>query len=1054
MPRGALDNMREVFLGGLVLFLFVGYAQAQIDRASLTGTLIDASGAVIPDVKIEAVALDTQLHFETLTNKQGVYRLTALPVGNYVVTTTRQGFESIEIKDIKLQVGETRTLNLQLKVGALLEKIEVPATTTPLQQTSSELGGVIEREQIANLPANGRNWASMLLLAPGAIDDGGGDQRTIRFAGRARDDNNFTMDGVDSTGIQEQAQKSQTRLQVSQESIQEYRVSSSLYTAEHGAGAGGQIDVISKTGTNEFHGGLFEYLRNSALDDRAFVDPPKIPPFRLNQFGGSLGGPMVKSRTFFFVSYEGLRQFQATTLTAPVPSAGLRAAILATSPQMAPILQAYPNGNSSFSVCNNPTVDPCTDNFVHAGNTTINEDSFLVRIDHRFTDRTSMFGRFSRDVSYTDAPLGNLFDRQRLFIHPENLALSLTHVFSSSVVNQFTFGVNRVPYRNPQVGAFRQNFEVDTDNFDVLYNDAEDIEVGTTFAEIDNLTITHGRHTFKMGGEFRRIQLNQGITTNNILAFTDDSSLINDSLNSALLRPPWATRGFRRFFVLPYFQDEWRVGPGLTLNLGLRWEYYSVPHEVLNRVRIFDAQRCIVNHQPGDQPGICPANSPLYFPNYRNFDPRVGIAWSPGFLHDKTVIRSGFGIYHGAGQNDDVNGALESSSIPTSLSSANIPTLSYPIDPFIPLASLGGNPRALQRDKRDLYVEQWGLTVAQELPRSFVFEASYIGSHGVRLFARNYINVCTVPPYAPVSPCSRPLPQFDQIDIKRNNGTSTFHGLNLSLQRTFTKGWLWQTQYILSHSINDGSVGGGEANAPENVACIRCDRGPSVFDVRHNVVTSSVYELPIGPGRRFWTTSGGVGKLLEGWSVSGIGIFHTGHPITVLFGPSASNIPDGNDQSDQRPDVVQGVSIIPPGGATQSVWINPAAFQSPPTDSMGNLLRFGDAGRGLVRAPHVWQIDFTLAKQTRITEWLSLEFRADAFNIFNHKQLGDPAKITLDFINADANGNPTFGSLSTPGDFGMINTTVNFNNNNDNFGPGNTGTGLPRQIQFSLRLKF
>jgi Carboxypeptidase regulatory-like domain len=174
MPRAALDSTRKVFVGGLVLFLFVGYTQAQIDRASLTGTLIDASGAVIPDVKIEAVALDTQLHFETLTNKQGVYRLTALPVGNYVVTTTRQGFESIEIKDIKLQVGETRTLNLQLKVGAVLEKIEVPATTTPLQQTSSELGGVIEREQIANLPANGRNWASMLLLAPGAIDDGRG----------------------------------------------------------------------------------------------------------------------------------------------------------------------------------------------------------------------------------------------------------------------------------------------------------------------------------------------------------------------------------------------------------------------------------------------------------------------------------------------------------------------------------------------------------------------------------------------------------------------------------------------------------------------------------------------------------------------------------------------------------------------------------------------------------------------------------------------------------------------------------------------------------------
>ncbi len=406
MPGAQFVSLRSVFLGSLVLLLILGYAHAQIDRASLTGILTDASGAVIPEVKIDAVAVDTQLHYETVTNKQGTYRLTALPIGSYVVTVTFKGFESVEIKDIKLEVGETRTLNLRLKVGAIHEKMEVMSTTDPMQQTSAEVGSVIQGEQIANLPANGRNWASMLLLAPGAIDDGGGDQRTIRFAGRARDDNNFTMDGVDSTGIQEQAQKSQTRLQVSQEAIQEYRVSSSLYTAEHGAGAGGQIDIVSKTGTNQFHGGAFEYLRNSALDDRAFVDPPKIPPFRLNQFGGSLGGPIIKNRTFFFFSYEGLRQFQATTLTAPVPSAPLRAAILATSPQMAPIIQVYPSGNSSFSVCNDPTVDPCTDNFVHAGNTTINEDSFLVRIDHKFTDKTSMFGRFSRDVSYTDAPLG------------------------------------------------------------------------------------------------------------------------------------------------------------------------------------------------------------------------------------------------------------------------------------------------------------------------------------------------------------------------------------------------------------------------------------------------------------------------------------------------------------------------------------------------------------------------------------------------------------------------------------------------------------------------
>lgn len=1034
------NRMRILFVSILLALFGVSGARAQVDRAALTGTILDASGASVPGAKVTAVAVDTGLNYQTMSNKEGVYRFTGLPIGNYTITVSRDGFKTLTIKNVDLEVGETRTLDAKMEVGMATIRVEVSAEANPLQQTSVELGTVVESEQIANLPINGRNWANMLLLTPGAIDDGGGDQRTIRFAGRGRDDNNFTMDGVDATGIQEQAQKSTTRLQISQEAVQEYRVESSLYTAEHGAGAGGQVDLVSKTGTNKFHGSAFDYLRNSVFDARAFNDfdaftgKAALPPFRLNQFGGSLGGPIIKEKTFFFMDYEGLRQFQGRTFVAAVPAVPLRNAILAKSPQMAPILIVFPVGNVQLGQCNDPTVDPCIDNFVHQGASIINEDSWLVRVDHKFSDVTSLYFRASRDLSFTSAPLGNLLDLQSIDVHPANYVLSLQHAFSANVVNVSKFGINRSPYHNPQKSAFNQNLEVDSDNFEAINNSATDNEVGTTFAFLDDLAIVHGRHTFKMGGEFRRIRLNQGITDDNRIFFTDNLSLINDNLPSASLRKSWWGRGYRRFLVLPYFQDEWKVRPNFTLNLGIRWEYYSAPTEVKDRLTIFDLDRC---------KGICPAGAPVYFPNYRNWDPRIGIAWAPNVFHDKTVIRTGFGIYHGAGQNDDVNAGFESNTTRTQLNIITIPTLAYPIDPAI-LAQAGNfqAPRALQRNRRDLYVEEWGLSVQTALPGNFVFQTGYTGTHGVRLFARTVENLCSVAQIELNQTCVRPLPGFGEVDLKRNDGGSTFHALNLSLQRSFTAGWLMQAQYMLSHSINDGSVGGGEANAPENVQCRACDRGPSVFDIRHNFVANTVYELPIGPGKRFWNHTGSFGKFLEGWSVSGLGIWHTGHPLTVLIGTGAGVLPDNNSTSDERPDLVPGVPVIPPGQNSNN-WININAFAPPPTGANGINLHFGNAGRGLVRAPHAWQIDTGISKATKMNERLSIQFRADIFNVLNHVQFGDPNQLDI-----------LAGNFAQGGNFGVINSTANFNNNNDNFGPGNTGTGLPRQIQLALRFMF
>src|SRR5579863_927241 len=298
---------------------------AQVDRAVLEGTVTDPSGAIIVGASVVSLAVDTGIKEEQLTNSRGYYRFPGLAVGRYTVTVTDAGFKTQVIEHVIVQVGQTRTLDVQMAVGAIAEKVEVTATATPVERTSAEASTVITADQIANLPDNGRDWTTLSLLAPFAQDDGGGDQRTIRFAGRARDDNNFSIDGVDAGGIQEQAQKSQTRLQISQDAIEEYRVSSALYDAEYGTQSGGQIDVETKSGTNNWHGTVFGYFRNSIFDARNFNDydlsgNPAVPPFRLGQYGFTVGAPIKKNKTFFFISYEGLRQLQSISQQFAVPA--------------------------------------------------------------------------------------------------------------------------------------------------------------------------------------------------------------------------------------------------------------------------------------------------------------------------------------------------------------------------------------------------------------------------------------------------------------------------------------------------------------------------------------------------------------------------------------------------------------------------------------------------------------------------------------------------------------------------------------------------------------
>ncbi len=1121
---------QRIFLLFALSTIVVPTAFAQIDRAVLEGAVIDPAGAAIVGANVKVQSVDTGIAQEQRTNSSGYYRFPGLAVGLYTVTVTNAGFKTRVIEEVRLQVGQTRTLDTKLEVGAIAERIEVTVSADPSDRSSAEAGAVIDTTQIANLPNNGRDWASFTLLAPFAQDDGGGDQRTIRFAGRARDDNNFQFDGVDAGGIQEQAQKSQTRLQISQDAIAEYRVTSALYDAEYGTQAGGQVDVVTKSGTNDFHGSLFGYLRNSIFDARNFNDfdingNPAIPPFRFGQYGMSLGGPIVKNKVFFFLNYEGLRQYAAQTTQVAVPSPSIQQTTLATSPQMCSILQAFPWRASTGSIGNcsprfvfpdgafaDQTSQgvPDSDLFTNPAPTTVHEDTWLVRMDYKISDKTTLYGRAQRDISLVSGTDGSAvpFDLIQTINHPANYLVALQQTLSPRLLNEAKVFVNRAPFINPQAGPL--NYAVHTSSWVTINNINADHEVGTTFGVIDNLTWVRGRHTFKTGMEIRRVRLNQGKTADNNLDFgNSDTGFINGSVYGISFTAPWCCHKLRRTFYLPYFQDEWKITPNLTVNLGLRWEYYGVAHEADNRTTVFDFNQfhgvCLGSGStngpyptPINTP-TCPANPALYNSNYKNFDPRVSVAWAPSALHGKTVVRAGFGIYHGAAQNDDLNAGLESDRFTLS---ANFDP-SGPGTPLLPayqqeipdLSSLsnevtraGQHPRGLQRQgRRDLYVETWGLTIDHELPANFLASGQYIGSRGVRLFSRGAVNLCITKPDSDGN-CVRPLDQFypdpnnpggtidpfGSVDFKSDIGASTYHALMLSLDRRFTSGLSFQTRYTWSHSINDGSVGGGESNGPENVNCLRCDKGPSVFDIRHNFTANAVYELPFGAGKRFLNEGGVLGKVVGGWSLSSVGIWHTGHPLTITMNISPTQLPDGNDQTNQRPDLVPGVPLFLPGGVqNHTLPINPAAFAPPALDptgaddpgngvctsTCGLVSRFGNAPNGLIRALHSWQIDFALMKETKLTERVSLQFGVQVFNILNHTQFGDPStdNLAFNYVQAtDGAGNPIPNAwgLQPVSATGLITTTNNFNNNNDNAVSPNTGTGLPRQIQFMLRFQF
>jgi hypothetical protein len=988
----------------LVLFLLPMFPLAAQDRAALNGTVTDSSGALVGSAKIQLIAPATGLRREAITNEGGIYEITPLPVGTYNLTVTKPQFKPFVVENIDLRYGDTRTVDARLEVGATSEAVTVAAAAEVLNRSNAEVGGVIESPQIKEIPVSGRNWASLMLLSPGAINYGDGAQRSIRFAGHSLDDSNFTFDGVDTSGVQEQTQKADTRLNIALDAIAEFRVSTANYTAETGAAGGAQINVVSKSGTNEFHGSTFYAVRNDALDSRSPFDGSSIPPFTLHQFGGSFGGALIKNKAFFYTNYEGLRQSLGETFTNFVPNAAFRAQVLAKSPALKPILDAYPAGQTP--------VNSTTDMVAKVTTDTVREDAGMFRFDYHFNDTNTAFVRYNIDDAYLDSPQDALGTHNVIPHIPTNLVLQYQRIISPTVINEVKFGLNRANYHNWTYGT--APVAVTTASFDPVSDTSLDTEVGTSFSYIDNLNVIRGRHNLKFGVDIRRIRLNNSgnTLTTSTIDFATDTDFINNQADSAAYLQGEGVVGNRRTFYQGYAQDDFKVTPNLTLNLGLRYEYYSVMHEILNRSAVVDILGC---------GGFCPKGTPYYDPNTKDFGPRLGLAWAPRALQGKTTIRSGFGIYFGGNQNDDFSDPAESAVPRYSLSSSDFPALSFPLVAFLDPANQLYSPKAIDRHRKDLYYENWDFVIQHQLPLNWLLQVGYTGGEGHHLFDRYTVNL--------INPLTgkRPLAGFGSFGLKANDGNNNFNALQASIHRRFTHGLLFQANYMWSHGITDASIGSGESVAFQDQSCRACDRSSTNIDVRHNLVANGVYELPFGRNKPF-LASGPAASIFGGWQLAGIVTARTGLPVNITMSRKASALPDGNTSS-QRPDLVPGVPIY---AVNQTIhnWFNPAAFSLPANGT------WGDLGRYIASGPGMYEVDTSLQKRFPVGERLALNFRAAAYNLFNHPIYKTPGSSI-----GSLTGNPP----SVSGSFGQITNIIN---------TGAVGTGAPRRVEFMFRMEF
>jgi hypothetical protein len=1083
---------------------------AQSTTSRLTGTVTDGSGASLGKAQVTITNERTGAQRVVTTNDDGAFVVLSLPPSEYDVKVVADGFAMTELKALVLGVGQAATHDFALSVAGTDSKVTVDAGEMVAMDTSSaKIGGNVSSREIANLPINGRQISQLYLLVPGATNAGSGTFDNIRFSGRAVEQNIIRLDGIEATSIIDTSPgnlngelTSLFRLQQSLEAVQEFRVDSSSYPAEMGTGTGGQISFITKSGGNKVHGSVFDYIRNDFFDARNTFNRRATattaagnPKFRLNQFGGSLGGPIFKDKLFAFGNYEGLRQVWAAPYTAATLSNYAKSQIASTN-ALFPLLGAFPTDPFSLA-SEQPTgggAGVLQQNVTVVGKNQINEDFGAIRFDYKINNRFSAYARYNRDQgTSTQVQDASLSQFGQVSV-PQNGVLALNQVWSSHIFNETKVGFNGVKMRvlgvagpSPTADLTRSRIAIagltnvgSLISLSSSFNGVGAPYAGNTISYIDNLSVVHGNHSMKFGVEVRPISLYNNQIGGTTYTYNSIGTFINNAPSQIQffgdlsdLSPFTGLSGnaqVKQNYYIGFAQDEWKIKPNLTLSAGLRYEYFSALHEVRNKNVFFDmTQGTIVSKFAGD----------WYTASKTNFGPRLALTWAPRAFDNQTVIRIGGGVFYGPGQTEDQIQPEANDRVSRTFTSGK----AYPINPTndvyagydINSPTLGFQPRAYSPGyKVPERVTTYTASVQQQLPGQMQMLVAYVGSTGRNLFLRSITNLITSVATNPTSGVGTATRQFGnrfaEIDYKTSGGTDQYHSLQTSLQRRFARGLSLGAQYTWAKELGTSS-GSNEATTSQSPYSFGLDYGRGTFDIRHSLNATVLYDLPFGHNRAH-SLSGPLDAVAGGWQVGGIVNFRSGVPIDVLItrpdlsyignaGTSfagqvfsspivtggvvqttaVANVPGGgNSRNIRRPNVVPGVN---PYLKTGKQFLNPAAFTTPAAGTFGNARRNDYSG------PNLAQLDMTLSKQVKLYEGYSLDFHADAYNVMNKPNYANPGTVRLNQSLATAVGNGAqpgtpFTSATGGSAFGALTSTV-----------GNqVGIGANRQIQLSLRLLF
>ncbi len=1059
-------NFRTLFLIVLPLLASVAVS-AQTHRASLRGTIYDERQAVIAGASVKLTSIATGETRNTTTSDEGLYTIASVPPGAYEIEVAMNGFATFK-NNLELRVNEEKRYDTTLRVATTDPYMVQSTFEDALKKDGASLGSVIDNRYVTGLPLDGRNFYELSLLVPGAVPPAQGSAGSARgdFAfsvnGAREDANNFLLDGV--YNIDPKLNTFGVRPSV--DAIQEFEMLTSTYDASFGRNPGAQVNVVLKSGSNDFHGSLFQFHRNAAFDARNFFAPasePK-PKYIRNQFGGAIGGPIQRDSLLFFADYEGTRSREGITRITNVPTALERAGNFSqslfgvpTNPftgqpfdnGIVPDFFIHPVGRAIAALYPLPNRNVPFQNFVSSPVLRDDNDSFDARIDHLLTDKANLTYRYSfgdRDLfepftgpSFSVVPgFGDTVRRRS-----QNAMAALNWLLTPNTVNETRFAFSRVaasvtqqasvlnsdvglPTISPRERDLGLSFITIT-GFSPLGDEGNNPQDSVTnvYQFLDTLSYVHGDHFFKFGVDFRFSQQNafRDIESRGRLQFSPFLTLTNNALADLLLGFPLFTSVARvdnpervrtesyNFFI----NDSFRITRGLTLVGGLRYEYNSPPVDADDRANLFDTvTRNLVRVGTNGLPRSG------FDADKNNFAPRVGFAWTVG-EDDATVIRGGYGIYYdqsalAPAEAIYFNAPFFDNNIFFPLQGLPL-TLSDPFPAFFPFA-LPDSALAIQRDLRTGYMQHWNFNVERQIGNRGVIELAYVGSKGTKLLTARDINQpqpSALPPGLPFVP--RPDPRFDDIDLLESRANSSYNALQARYQQRLSRGFTALASYTWSKSIDDASnffTSAGDPNFPQNSLDVGAERGRSNFDVRQRLSVSYSYQLPLGKGREYLADDGWVSTLLSGWETYGIITLQTGRPFTVALLSEIDNSGTGRSilgfGANDRPNLVANPELSNP---TTLQWFNTAAFAFPAPGT------FGNAGRNILDGPGFQNVNLSLVKNTHFAERVNLQFRAEAFNLFNHPNFNLPDNFL---------GSPTFGRITSARD--------------------------PRHIQFGLKLLF